>query len=360
MSRSIGSYFDLDAMFGNPLPLPDGLPSSASYFRSGRHAFAAVIDALLPDGLSEIWFPSYYCGDVIEWIDRRFTQLSVQCYVDSPWRVDPPRIEEDVSARRLIVFVDYFGIRSLTSSPVVGSHDWSIADVSHDPCAYLGRELDRFDYALASLRKRFPIPDGGLVLPTGPAPTPSPPDADVLASDELAIRRLQVLGARSAWDRDRSDVSGTDWYQRLQPLEGDVASGRLPPMSRVARMLLSGVVPVESRGKRGANAARLVAQLEGSGALDTLMETPHLASLSSPLVVPVLLRDADLRDELQQVLARDDVYAAVHWRRHRWSAPETDTFADRQLSLPCDERYSLDDMNRVAESVLLGLSRLAR
>ena len=61
-----------------------------------------------------------------------------------------------------------------------------------------------------------------------------------------------------------------------------------------------------------------------------------------PLYVPVLVKP-ELRRELQQYLARSEVYCPIHWPSELGGANK---LYDSELSIVCDQRYGIDDIKR--------------
>ena len=71
-----------------------------------------------------------------------------------------------------------------------------------------------------------------------------------------------------------------------------------------------------------------------------------------PMFVPILVRDGR-RDALRNHLIRQNIYCPVHWpitTLHRLEAKERFIY-DNEISLVCDQRYTVDDMNRVVEAI---------
>ena len=72
---------------------------------------------------------------------------------------------------------------------------------------------------------------------------------------------------------------------------------------------------------------------------------PMLSYRDCPLFVPILV-DAVKRDEIRKQLIEADIYCPAHWPIDvRYPYHETDSHK-REISLVCDQRYGIDDMER--------------
>lgn len=65
--------------------------------------------------------------------------------------------------------------------------------------------------------------------------------------------------------------------------------------------------------------------------------------MDCPLFVPIMV-EGNRRDALRQYLIEQEIYCPVHW-----PVPEgaQSQIYDRELSLVCDQRYSIADMERI-------------
>ena len=101
------------------------------------------------------------------------------------------------------------------------------------------------------------------------------------------------------------------------------------------------------RSKRRANAAYLLSALGGKGIL--LFDT--LQPEDCPLHVPIAL-PAEQRNSLRSLLTAQMVYCPAHWPVDVDYPYQKTTLHDTEISLICDQRYSIEDIKREAEIVL--------
>jgi hypothetical protein len=96
-------------------------------------------------------------------------------------------------------------------------------------------------------------------------------------------------------------------------------------------------VDVETqREKRRNNARTLYEGLKGK-----VQYMYPLEDMDCPLFVPILLPN---RNEVRAHLTKNEIYCPVHWPK-----PEVceSNIYDLELSLICDQRYGIEDMNRI-------------
>ena len=61
-----------------------------------------------------------------------------------------------------------------------------------------------------------------------------------------------------------------------------------------------------------------------------------------------------MRDELKRYLISNNIYCPVHWPKSEYHKlnVETEKLYNQEISLVCDQRYSLDDMQNICKVIL--------
>ena len=98
--------------------------------------------------------------------------------------------------------------------------------------------------------------------------------------------------------------------------------------------------------KRKANADILYQRLKGIRGL-SFLNTNYYSEKVTPLFVPVML-STDKRDKLRKYLIDNGVYCPIHWPEIMGATPG---IRKNELSLICDQRYSENDMNVMADLI---------
>ena len=71
-----------------------------------------------------------------------------------------------------------------------------------------------------------------------------------------------------------------------------------------------------------------------------------------PLFVPLLI-DEDKRDALKNHLIKKQIYCPVHWpvtEFHKLN-DKTEEIYKKEISIVCDQRYTVNDMKRIASEI---------
>ena len=71
-----------------------------------------------------------------------------------------------------------------------------------------------------------------------------------------------------------------------------------------------------------------------------------IEDMDCPLFVPVLLPN---RDEVKAHLTKNEIYCPVHWPKPKGC---DSNIYDLELSLICDQRYGIEDMERIVSVIL--------
>ena len=319
----------------------------ASYYSCGRQAIGAVIDDIEKrSGCSKVCIlPAYTCDTVIDPFTAR------------GWKISFYDVDTDlnVCADELISLIDqvdpsvllmhtYYGcdnIRDVRAQVKKWQDEKGLIFVEDmTQSLFLLDSIDlTADYYVGSLRKWFPIPDGGFAL-----------SGDVLDENHYGEFTEYVEAKTSAqkmkydylWDKregkeDALEINrNTEEYLCVAELIYDI--------SKISSDMLEKIDINTGRRARNKNAKILI---------DGLKDIPGIRSLisvdtESPLYLPII---ADDRDDLQKHLIKNDVFAPV-----LWPVPDecADTMSDstrrvydNMLGIPCDQRYGKQDMERI-------------
>ena len=345
-TREIGSEYHWDAaalLDEEQGGLPGWLPARRELFATGAGALSALLRMLAPAGRLHV--PSYFCMGVAEHLAP---QAPIAWYRHLPdghgprWDTLRPAAGDVVLAQNLFGRDDGTAwdtwMRAHPAIPVIEDH-------SHDPFSTWAR-ASTAAYAVASLRKTLPVPDGGLLWsPRGlDLPVPSGPPAPG------AALKLAAMLLKAAWLDGRPVPK--DRFRRLQRQGENQLLGSAAPASAVtvASLPLLDIAGVRAASAR--NAAEVAAALGG--------RTPHGFEISGGegFRVQLVCPTQTARDRLLEILAQNRIYAPVHWRQDRagfWSGDEEAAdLGDRMLTLPADHRCGPGDLRRIAEVVSAG------
>ncbi|KUL35321.1 aspartate aminotransferase family protein [Actinoplanes awajinensis] len=340
--REIGSEFHWDPAVLTGGGLPGWLPSRRELFATGCGALRALLRLLAPGGRLHV--PSYFCMGVAEALAEC---LPVTYYRQLPdgrgprWETLRTRPGDVVLAQNLFGREDGAGwtawIGAHPAIPVIEDH-------SHDPFSGWAR-TSTAAYAVASLRKTLPVPDGGLLWsPVGrELPGTEGPESPG------AAEKLAAMLLKGGWLAGQPVPKES--FRVLQRRGEGTLLGSAGPASTVTAAVLPmlDVPGIRAAGSRNVEAVRngLYGRTKsGSSGRD---------SDAAPFRLPLALPSESDRDALLVRLAENAIFAPVHWRQDRrgwWSGDhEAAAWADRMLTLPVDHRCSPGDVCRIVDVV---------
>lgn len=311
--REIGSEF-------HKMPVEAGrglvMPRPGSLVFSGRTAIEAVLKKI-PEAHS-VLVPSYCCDSMIA--PFKAAGIDVSFYAVN-WS-DGLKIDLEHSAD-VILWCNYFGYQN----DMPNFEQTVIEDITH---SFLSEKQfhEGSDYLVASLRKWEPVYCGGYcsVDAAGTAPSKMFIEGKSAAMDlkteylqdldvEKKPRFLQMFSENNHWLADNYSGLSIDSWSKEFLLYVDVEN---------------------QRNVRRQNAHVLYEGLKGKVCFLFPEE-----KMDCPLFVPVLLEN---RDKVRIHLTENKIYCPVHWPKP--DGAESNIY-DMELSLICDQRYGVNDMERI-------------
>jgi hypothetical protein len=335
-----GSMFHWEDDFTPPLW---SFPEPAVYYMMCRHAIAALC-AVQPSR-PVLWLPTFFCPEV-----ARFCSPAalIREYRDDCRWPEPDWQSLQPAPNDLVLAVNYFGVRGIEAW-----RDWSgrhtcilIEDHTQDPFSTWALE-SAASYAVCSLRKTLPVPDGAMLWSPIGLPLPAePPEGDwkgsVLKLGAMLYKREFLQGTVAADRKPRF----REWQLRS---ERELNEAPLSAISPISEALLSPGVPKRWRERRIENARTLLQALASwTTAKPAFRDWPKG---HAPFDVPWVFPSQSERDYCQHLLQQRDIFCPVEWPCDTPDTVATD-LSSRILSIPIDHRYTREDMERIAAAVL--------
>lgn len=346
--RPIGGEFELRADMLTLAPGDGLLPGFGApheyWVDSGRSALGLIADALAALARSPVvWLPAYCCESVVEPFTLR--SLSVRFYGVGE-RLE--NLDADPAPGDALLFIHYFGrLNRGALSRVDELRRRGVYLIEDCVQAALTRGAGlSCDYALTSLRKLLPQPDGALL-----ASRRLLSDTRIAAPDEAFVS-ARILGKlfRGAGRDAKVFLPLFDVSERR------LDSQRPRAMSWFSEAMLRAADLAEAARRRLRNEAALRRLLSERAAelpisLRCLQLAPEDGEVPLGLVVEV---DAVHRNRLRQHLAAQSIFCPIHWGLDHLPAAGFEAerrLSTRLLTLPVDQRYDEADMRRVAEAI---------
>lgn len=310
------------------------------YMLSGRTGLHLIAQELKARGIFEVALPAYCCGSMV----APFVDAGVQVSFYE---------QLQVCAAKAILIMDYFGyLRDETVAFAQRCREQGrtvIVDATQTAFSR-AKTYDVADYVVVSYRKWFDCLCAAVYSADGFVT----PACEKEAQDYVRLWRGAAEKKRSYCDTGCGDKQAfLEQYRSANAMLAADYIGCKAPDGELRR--LETVDAAHLRGKRRENAGYLLSALRGKVTLmfDTLAEE------DCPLHVPILV-PAQLRDRLRSALTAQMVYCPAHWPVDEHYPYQKTILHDTELSLVCDQRYTLEDMQRQAEIVLSLISEQER
>lgn len=310
--REIGGYFGLETFTGS------------EYHRDliGLNtARNALVYLLKSRGIRKLYIPVFLC-DCVERVCIREGFAYEKYHVGADFL---PVFSKELEEGEWLYVVNYYG--QLTDSQILqmkAQWDRLIVDHVQD---FFRRPLPGVD-TLYSCRKFLGVADGAYLSTDVSLDVPQDASRD---------RMNHVLG--------RFETSGSAYFSVFQENDEKLYDLPLAAMSPVTSNLLRAVDYAAVAEKRNENFATLAAILEAHNGI-------HPVLSKGPYCYPFYTQNGMT---LKRQLAQQKIYVATLWPNVVSDAFSSDLerdLAQNILPLPCDQRYSPEDMRYMAEHLL--------
>lgn len=300
-------------------------------------------------GRLRLHLPSFFCMDVAADLNKVF---DLCWYRDLPTEPTPDFNSLHTLPGDLVLAVNLFGIRQQKVW-----QDWAgqhqdiilIEDHTHDPFSPWAQHTTA-DYAMASLRKTLPIPDGGIVWSPQKLKLPKPVIGEPSGAYEkliaMLLKRAYLSGANISKDAYRCfQIKGEE---ALNAETNSAASG-------FTSSILNSLNIYEIRKRRELNIKQFIQllSLETDSRCQALFTNWQIDAV--PFNSILVCESQEIRNKLRQFLICQNIFAKVHWQQPFKGFSSNDFTAidlsNRILTIPTDQRYSFDDIERVATNV---------
>lgn len=342
----IGSYFWLDGSeeMGSRNKI-NWLPSmnDGCFTFSGRNAINVVMrDILKNQRIDVVYAPSYCCVSMLqEFLD---CGLKIVFYGIN---FENGKFTYQISKVRphsIILIMSYFGLNTVEAHRTIERLHNSGAIIIEDITHSLLREeaiSNNCDYAVASLRKWFPIPTGGWAGKKRGSFSEKPE----LDSNHAVQEKIAAM--KEKYDYLTGKVESKENFLLTQAkFENDLIHvDRMLKIDDLSLSIIKHLNRDEIANRRRQNAGILI---DGLRNLSSIIQIPQIdTTVDVPLFIPVLM-ETEKRDSLRKYLIDRGIYCPVHWPEVMGAAVG---IRKNELSLICDQRYSAGDMKAIVETI---------
>lgn len=306
--------------------------SEVKWFISGRAALNFIIKDILRknSNVKSALLPSWCCKTMIKpFVSNNINVDFYSCIIK-----DGKLIKEINKKADIILNMNYFGFQN----DVLNFDGIVINDITHS--VFMGIN-DKCDYYFGSLRKWSGFKTGGFAY----------------CNSKFIINEYNIV------NEERTKLINEAMHKKFKYINGESLASDYKDIYKKAEEILdvsyeycsskddiyevSHFDIVKTKKVRQDNAKILLKYLKDLAVFKEVKEN------DCPLFVPIIVPNGK-RDALQKYLSENKIYCPVHWpvsSLHKLNGEERYIY-DNVISLVCDQRYTIEDMNKEANLVL--------
>lgn len=317
------------------------------YLLSGRTALEYIIcDIVKHHRINSVLLPSYCCHTMIEPFYRH--NISVRFYdVYFDEVVGLSAKIPDLQDNEIFYYMTYFGFNQLMGinlKNVKKNCTVLIEDRTHSWLS--GNNGCEADYSYISYRKWTGF--DGVALASKENGTfsefPKAVHEEYSNIKKQASTMKQIYMSSDMGEKERF----LDLFGKAEKLLEIDYIGYQPTAETMAALLKLDITYIAKIRQR--NARFLINSLKNVPEIKLIFQT--VGDHEVPLFVPVIIQEN--REKLKTHLINNSIYCPAHWPKsiyHKGISNKAEELYQRELSLVCDQRYGLKDMERIVKQI---------
>ena len=320
---------------------------NASFYANGRQALQIIISN---NTWKRIWVPAYFCYEIIDAIKE--TGITIKFYPDAPTFDDNSIISEiPFDENDVLLRMNFFGLRKWRDNskipvPVIEDH-------SHDLLGDWALKSNA-DWIIASLRKTLPLPEGGILW--SPKQHPLPPKLkSTISNDLISYKRLSAMLMKTLYLSGYS-ISKSLFRQIYVETEEAFSSLEKSAISDDCFSMLKHL-NINDWNKSKHQNWTLLSNISNEN-ISILL--PEDLKECNPFSLILKFKDVTRRDAFRKVLIKNQIYPAVLWDIPSMQNEDVIAISETLLSVHCDARYKLSDIEHLKskmENILKEISK---
>ena len=310
MMEPIGGYFSLE------LPLHIEYHKDALRLNTGRNCLEYI---LCSRRYRKVYIPYYTCEVVLEpfgktGIEYAFYHIGINLEID-----DNIELKNDEA----LLYTNYFGLKQRYVETLAEQYGNQL--IVDNTQAFYARPVQGID-TFYTCRKFFGVPDGAYLY---------------------TDKRLETTFEQDcSWTRfsfltKRIDMGPEAGYADFQAMEEKLIGQPIKLMSELTQRMMQAIDYDAAALRRRNNYLMLQKSLSESNQLNLVLEEDAV-----PMVYPYMIDKEGLREQL----IRNKIFVARYWPNVLEWTESSDfeySLASFLLPIPCDQRYSKQDMRKV-------------
>ena len=336
MIREIGSEF-----WQQYPPVFTEVAENEAYLLSGRTALRFIIDDIFKyRKIRKVLLPSYCCESMIQpflsmGIDVQFYQVDFS-HINYPYENDAD----------VILLIDFFGYTNPKNYEIARVEKQAGKIIIYDATHKINGnpQVQQYaDYSFCSYRKWFFCNCSQAIKHNGSFSkdiTLTTNNHYIDIRNKAALKKAEYIAGAT----NEKDVFLSEFSQAEHILDNDYVGYSGEQVSFDINEILS---------KRRENAEYLISQLRKFSEIKLWKE--EIQSGDAPLFVPILV-EPHIRNGLRSALIKENIYCPIHWPKSSFHGACNELY-DMELSLICDQRYDIADMERMIKVIKEYFSR---
>lgn len=305
----------------------------SNLYASGRQA---LLDLAMARGWGKLWVPSYFCEESLDCISRHGIELKK--YNGSPLsNLDKSIPKNEISNKDALLVVNYFGLYGVRNFDDIGCE--VVEDHTHNLIGDWAINSNA-DWCIASLRKTIPIADGGILWSPKHHILPSTPPNST-ETEEVMKRRYNAMTLKKDY-LDFKKLNKSEFLELFRDTESSFDNIPISSISERSRNIIEGFDINVWYERKKSNWEYISKKLENIQGVKLLI--PENDD-DTPFSITLLFENNNKRDRFRKRMIDKSVYPAILWNLEDVHDISAKSFADRMLSIHCDGRYSIADMD---------------
>ena len=319
--------------------------------RSGRDALALIANKY-KNSYKNVIFPALCCESMVTPFIRN--NYKIQYYkLNKDLSGDIEDIAKKMQEDTIFVYMNYFGIKSLEEEFIKSMKDkFNNIVIIEDKTQDILVDLDRLkrikvqDYLVCSLRKWMALHDGGLLYTNQSMGK----EFEAIENNIFSDLRLEAMKEKSNYIKSGDEKIKECFRNKLtksnEYLNNDF---NIVKISKSSINIIQNIDLEQIKLVRKNNVNYLINKLKEVKGITSIYKSSDLGNLYYPILVKN-------RDEIQFKLAQKNIYCPVIWPLPKGSVGicnVSNYISEHMLAIPCDQRYTEDDMNYICSTLKL-------
>lgn len=328
------------------------------FFVSGRNAIFTLCNNIKTEKKVAL-LPAFTCETVIEPFAKAGWQLNFYS-INKDLTISNEELSKQIERiePNLVLFHSYFGFNTYENNKaLIENIRKKKITIVEDITQNLFSKFKRVqaDYYVASLRKWFAIPDGGILIIENKDNDFSFNYSNCI--NEIYIDALKAFKDKKSYmeDNDYDEDKKTRFMNEYQNIKEKIANVEdIEEMSEKSKNIFKNVDRKKLKDARRKNYNFLIDNLMKFDK-DIEIIIDKINDDEVPLYCPIYIKDN--REDFQRYMANNRIYCPIIWGRPKYVKSENDVnvnyIYNHILSIPCDQRYDEEDMKRIIDTIEL-------